>query len=860
MSPGTAMAVHPRKDGHCYLAAMRTARPRAAVGLAVCALTFLTASPAHAATLPSGFGERTLASGLTRPTAVAWAPDGRMFIAEKDGRVRVMDANGALQPNPVIDIHSTVNPAGDRGLLGLAVDSDYANPSGAHRYLYLLYTYESDPSRSTAPKASQLLRVVVNPDNSLGARTPILGTRTSAPCPNPPTNASDCIPSDSQAHSIGTVRSDPDGTLWVGSGDGSSYGGVDQLAFRTYNEASYAGKILHVDRNGSGLTTHPFCPSDPTLTDVCTKLYAKGFRNPFRFTLRSGGLGPVVGDVGWNNLDELDLLASGGGDYGWPCFEANSQTPGYSSDVKCSGRSTQLPDYQLSHADGGVAIVGGPTDTGSDFPVGYRGTSFFGDYGSGVIRRYDPSSRAAIDFATGAGPWVDLEAAPAGLSYARPGDLVYVDVGDLSSGTGAVGRILYTTGNQTPIARATGSPTAGDPPLTVAFRGDSSSDPDGDSLSYSWTFGDGSTSTAQNPSHQYATRGGYTARLTVSDGRGSASQTVAINVGAPVVSIASPTSTLRFRDGRPVGLEGSATAFGGQPIPDSGMSWNVILHHSASHIHNLGTFAGGSASFTPLTDHDADSWYDVTLTATDAYQASASQKVTIYPQTVTFGLASSPAGAPVTYAGTNQTAPFTTSSAVGFQTSASAAAQFTTGGNTYVFSSWSDGQAPLHDVTIPSTDTTLTAVYTQAPAPLAAVTTAGTSVIAAAPKDGTGPSVSVALSRGSLRRGHVTGTASDPSNIKLVEVALRSRSKSRGKCRWWSSRSRSLRAASRCSRPRWMTARLSPVRADHRTRPWTVDLRRALPRGRYVLLVHAVDGAGNSTSKVGKATEIPVKM
>jgi len=75
------MAVHPRKDGHCYLAAMRTARPRAAVGLAVCALTFLTASPAHAATLPSGFGERTLASGLTRPTAVAWAPDGERIAS-----------------------------------------------------------------------------------------------------------------------------------------------------------------------------------------------------------------------------------------------------------------------------------------------------------------------------------------------------------------------------------------------------------------------------------------------------------------------------------------------------------------------------------------------------------------------------------------------------------------------------------------------------------------------------------------------------------------------------------------------------------------------------------------------------------
>ena len=67
---------------------------------------------------------------------------------------------------------------------------------------------------------------------------------------------------------------------------------------------------MHVDRNGHGLPGHPFCPAENDLTKVCTKLYAKGLRNPFRFTLRPAPLGPVVGDVGWETWEEIDLVAA----------------------------------------------------------------------------------------------------------------------------------------------------------------------------------------------------------------------------------------------------------------------------------------------------------------------------------------------------------------------------------------------------------------------------------------------------------------------------------------------------------------------------------------------------------------------
>ena len=103
------------------------------------------------------------------------------------------------------------------------------------------------------------------------------------------------------------MRSAPDGTLWVGSGDASSFNDVDPLAFRTYNTQSMAGKIMHIDRNGQGLPGHPFCTANGNLSQVCTKIWAGGFRNPFRFKLRPGG-GLTVGDVGWGTTEEVDFV------------------------------------------------------------------------------------------------------------------------------------------------------------------------------------------------------------------------------------------------------------------------------------------------------------------------------------------------------------------------------------------------------------------------------------------------------------------------------------------------------------------------------------------------------------------------
>jgi glucose/arabinose dehydrogenase/PKD repeat protein len=656
-------------------------------------------------------------AGLTEPTAMAWAPDGRLFIIEKPGLLKVVPPGGS-EPTTILDISSRVNSYHDRGLLGLAVDSNFA----ANGYIYLLYTYDVRPlvADSSERMVSRLGRFTVSATNTVSAETPLLGTYTSGPCQTP-RNDRDCIPSDHFSHSIGTVRSAPDGTLWVGSGDGASYNIVDPLAFRTYNQQSMAGKILHVDRNGRGLPGHPFCPTNTNLSHVCTKVWAGGFRNPFRFKLRPGG-GLTVGDVGWGSNEEIDLVSttSGGRLFGWPCYEGSARTGGYRDRSECppeyakegTASAHVSPDHDYPHA-GDSAVIGGPTYTGSQYPPSYQGDIFFGDYAAGFLKTLNLNGSGQItsvdNFATG---WVgtDIEPTPSG-------DLAYTSFGDGSPGTGSIVRIVYSPGNRSPVAAAAATPTSGPVPLDVAFDGSASSDPDGDALSYDWDFGDGSAHSSQRrPTHRYNAPGTFTARLTVSDGRGlSDTDTITIAAGgsAPQGRIDSPADEATYRDGQVIQLQGSGTDPQDGTLPASAFHWTVRLIHG-DHTHLVSQFDGTrTPSFTAQEDHDADSHYEVEMQVTDSSGLTGGQTIQLRPETVSFTLASSPAGAPVTYAGLSGSAPFQRTSTIGFRTTVSAAERFFSGGAEYVFDRWSDGGARQHDLTIPATATTLTAYYRQ---------------------------------------------------------------------------------------------------------------------------------------------------
>jgi PKD repeat protein len=685
---------------------------RSVVPALVAAIFLTCTAPVNAATLPPGWEEETLGSGLTSPVGAAPAPDGRIFVAEKGGRVRVIDATGALLPGAVLDISSRVNSYWDRGLLGIAVDRDFAS----NGWLYLLYTYDLTPldADSSSPAVAQLLRVTVSPANVASQQTVLLGSYTATACPAA-SNTLDCIPSNGASHSIGTVRVDPDdGTLWVGVGDSASFTQVDNLAFRTYDERSLAGKLLHVDRNGRGLPGHPFCPTDGDLTHVCTKVHAKGLRNPYRFHLRADGP-PIAGDVQWDANEEVDLLRKGA-NLGWPCWEAKSHTPGYRDDPRCqslyaAGGDTK-PLLYYPHADGGdsnsSAVVGGPE---------LDGAIYYGDYAKGFIRRIrvdaadnclDTDSEGdcvSEPFATHWFGGVDLQSAPGG-------GLLYVEFGD-GGPNGSVKRIFQTPSNLRPIAAAEASPRSGAAPLRVEFDGSGSRDPEGAPLTYRWDFGDGGSSTQRDPTHTYTAAGSYTARLTVSDGELSATDTVTITPGnsPPAARIAAPLDEATYRAGQTIQLRGSATDPEDGTLPGASMEWRVTLVHG-SHDHPLTRMTGAQASFVAASDHDSDSYYRVTLRATDSTGLDDERTIELRPQTVPFRIwSASASGAEVTYGGLTGITPYARESAIGYRTTVSAETTYTRLGVTWLFDRWSDRGARLHDIVIPPVASTLTASY-----------------------------------------------------------------------------------------------------------------------------------------------------
>jgi glucose/arabinose dehydrogenase len=596
-------------------------------------LPLLSASAEEAISLPSGFESKSIITGLKNPTDIVFSDDGRWFITERTGKVRVVQ-NGQLLEAPLLDITSHVSCCfNDRGLLSIALDPDFE----ANGYIYLLYTYQRVGTDVKDPQTNRLTRIQLDP--------PAANILT--PAVNPPEEVllgaistpydqgqfdvckagTDCMPNDYGNHAADDILFAPDKTMYVSVGDGSAADFVDERSLRSQDKNWMAGKVLRIDRDGKGLETNPFWNGDPDAP--ISKVYDYGLRNPFRLATHPE-FGLFIADVGAYNWEEINH-SSPGANFGWPCFEGSFAHRGFARDAAtkqtCDAVYTHseivtMPFFSYPHPkDGTAAVIGGTFYVGDLYPLEFKDNYFFADLIQGYIKRIVLDSFGNFvslnDFASGLPPFItNVFSFPDG------------DIGWLSLYSGEVAKISFSAGNRMPVAIASSNVSFGSLPLSVQFTGDQSYDPDGDTLSYSWDFGDGSMiSTEINPQHIFTVRGNYTTTLTIRDGDLASSSRVVIYAGntPPDVLITSPAIDSSFIEDETIYYSATASDLQDGGIPENHVEWQLILRNEGNKtiLQNLSGYQGSFKA--PYEDNTA--YYELQFSATDTQGLTANTSI-----------------------------------------------------------------------------------------------------------------------------------------------------------------------------------------------------------------------------------------
>ncbi len=725
---------------------------------------------AESATLPPGFSESVVFSELIQPTVVRFSPDGRVFVAEKSGLIKVFSNLSDTTPDVFHDLRTNVHNYWDRGLLGLALHPNFPTVPE----VYVLYTYDKDPNNTQFPRwgipgaTSDGCPSPPGPTSNGCVVSGRLSKLTVSPGSNVSTGAEVVLIEgwDQQypSHSVGTVQFGSDGALYASGGDGASFTFTDygqngsprnplgdppvaigelqtqptaeggatrsQSLRRVNGPALLNGTVIRVDpSSGAGLPDNPHFRSGADAN--ARRIVGYGFRNPFRFTFRPGTTDLWIGDVGRNTWEEInrlpDPLASPVRNFGWPCYEGHlperlydatnlnicetlyTQTGGHSAPY-FSYRHDQAVVFNDTCADSGSSsITGLAFNEGSSYPVTYQGALFFADYSRNCIWAMFAGANGLPDPANLA-TFVADAAAPVHLQVGPSGDLFYVD---LTGGT--IRRIRFSSGNQSPLATMKATPTSGPSPLNVVFSSAGSSDPDGDPITYSWNFGDGGTSTDANPRHTYTRKGPFTAVLIVTDSQGASSTVQAVispGNSKPTAAIDTPASMTQWKVDQSITFIGHATDPEDGALLPSAFRWELILHHCPSncHTHSIQSFSGITTASFPAPDHEYPSHLELKLTVTDAEGLTDTKSVILNPQTVALRFESTPSQLQLVVGGSQSSTPFTTSVILGSVNSVSAVTPQALGGTNYKFVSWSDGGDQSHTITADATKT-YTATY-----------------------------------------------------------------------------------------------------------------------------------------------------
>jgi glucose/arabinose dehydrogenase len=625
--------------------------------------------------LPAGFQDSTFITGLSNPTAMQFAPDGRLFVAQQNGQLRVIK-NGSLLSTPFVTL--TVNSSGERGLLGVAFDPNFAT----NQFVYVFYT-------ATTPTIhNRISRFKANGDvaDTTTGETVLLDFDSLSGATN---------------HNGGAIHFGLDGKLYAAHGDNATASNSQSLN-------NLLGKMIRMnpvsDATAQVPTDNPFYS---TASGKNRLIWVLGLRNPFTFSVQPGTGRTFVNDVGEVTWEEIND-AQAGRNFGWPTTEGSFSAPSFPSFTN--------PLYTYRHsgtAPTGCAVTGGTfyNPSVATFPTAYVGKYFFADYCSGWIYYVDPSSPTSpTQFANAISSPVDLKVGPDGALYylARGAG----SVGKIATSGSAVPQITQHPANQTRPIGATAT-------FTVSATGAAP-------LAYQWQKNGGNISGATSASYTTPAVSmsdhGATYRCVVTNAAGSATSNAATlsvtSNTAPTATIVTPTGGARYSAGTTLSFSGTGSDLSDGNLPPSAFKWWIDFHHD-THTHPAMPETSGVTSGTYAIPNSGETssnvWYRVYLTVTDSGGLSTTSSVDVTPNVVTVTLATNPTGLRLTLDGQPVTAPVSFTSVVGIVRTFGAVTPQVSGNVTYHFGSWSDNGAATHTVTVPNTNRTYTATYVSPP-------------------------------------------------------------------------------------------------------------------------------------------------
>ncbi len=714
----------------------------------------LTIAQIVIAQLPPEFSDQLVSDEFEYPMGLVAAEDGRLYVWEKQGRLYVMDTEGNRNNEPLIDLREEIADWQDHGLNCVALHPNFLE----NGYFYLLYVvernywlnfgspnYHPDSVITDEATFARVVRYTADPASDFtsilpGSRKVLVGV-----------NPGDGLPILYEFHGVGTLLIGTDETLLISIGDGTRAftsdgkgGDKDSYTFQAIDDeiitedqaiqqykaqylGSLNGKIVRIDpETGAGLPSNPyFDPDNPRSPQ--SRIWAAGFRNPYRMTMRpetgshfagDGNPGTIyAGDVGNASWEELDIVTEGGQNFGWPIIEGlyinwglhntwvpdnvlapnplygapgcedefldfkevffrelpegkshsfpnpcdpsfqlpeevfpqvgklpviqwshakwnlptKAEVPYFNEDDKARGYEIEDPKSGLSGENfDGFSSLAGTFYTGDAFPEEYHGSFFSVDF-SGWIRKFDFNEDNKL---LSVSPFYDNVKKVIHLTEnPLDGCLYFVNQKD------EIRKICFG-GNPRPIAIANADLNFGTSPLAVQFDASDSYDVFGDPISFHWDFGNGDSSSLENPQHVFtapnAEPTSFEIRLTVTDSAG-ASQTdeliISLNNTPPEVEISS------FKDGDKYPITQSsilvleAEVFDVEhDLSELKYEWQIFTHHN-DHFHpspireEPKTFA----IISPLGCAEEPYWYRIELEVTDPEGLSTSVSQQIFP-------------------------------------------------------------------------------------------------------------------------------------------------------------------------------------------------------------------------------------